>query len=209
VETEETICRRIFLIRHGHYERTGGLGDTVWGLSAHGRRQAVRVGRRLSRLADSASGRFEGAYASPWPRASETAEIAAREMDLASVKVKTYLHEVTPIVDPAREEFRLFPMGTIEPTSTQERATAQAQIDRVRARYFKPPRRAAYVLLFTHGNLIRYLVTSTLGLPCESWARMDIAHTSITEIRVYANGFHALICFNDTGHLPPSMITTS
>ena len=206
---EETICRRILVVRHGHYDRTGGLGDAVWGLSAHGRRQAVRVGRRLARLADAASGRFEGAYASPWPRASETAEIAAREMDLPSVKVKTYLHEVTPIVDPAREEFQMFPIGTVEATSTQERETARQQIDRVRGRYFKPPRRSSFVVLFTHGNLIRYLVTTTLGLPYEAWARMDIAHTSITELRVYANGFNALICFNDTGHLPPSMVTTS
>jgi broad specificity phosphatase PhoE len=79
----------------------------------------------------------------------------------------------------------------------------------VRERFFKPPRRSSLVLLFTHGNLIRYLVTRVLRLPYEAWAMMDVAHCGMTELRVYASGFEALINFNDTGHLPPSLITTA
>jgi broad specificity phosphatase PhoE len=66
---DEIACRRVILIRHGHYERTGGLGDTAWGLSPLGRRQAVRVGKRVAQLVTSSTARFEGLYASPWPRA--------------------------------------------------------------------------------------------------------------------------------------------
>ncbi len=206
--TEDPICRRILLVRHGHYERTGGLGDLVWPLSPLGRRQAVRTGRRVARLVQSANGRFEGVYASPWPRAAQTAEIAAREMDLHSVKIKPYLHELVPLVDASRLERPAFPFG-IEPTSSHDRRFAEEQIAKVRNRFFGEPSRSGIVLVFTHGNLIRYLVSSVLGLPYEAWALMDIAHCSLTEIRVYANGFEALICFNETGHLPPSMITTS
>ena len=65
------------------------------------------------------------------------------------------------------------------------------------------------LLLFTHGNLIRYLVARVLRLPYEAWAMMDIAHCGMTELRVYGSGFEALINFNDTGHLPPSLITTA
>lgn len=207
-EPQEIICRRVVLIRHGHYERTGGLGDTVWGLSPLGRRQAVKAGKRLATIVESANGRFEGVYASPWPRATQTAEISARELDLQSVKIKPYLHEVVPLVDPDRPEFKLFPLG-LTPTPSEERTTAHQQIERVRARFFKSPRRSSIVLIFTHGNLVRYLVTRVLGLAYESWTTMDIAHCSFTEIRVYTNGFEALIHFNETGHLPPSMITTS
>jgi broad specificity phosphatase PhoE len=202
------IARRIVLIRHGHYERTGGLGDTVWGLTPLGRRQAIRAGRRVAQVVDAAGGRLEGVYASPWPRASQTAEIAAREMDLSSVKIKTYLHEVVPLVDPDNARFRMLPMG-LQPTSADDRKIAHAQIERVRDRFFKAPRQAGIVVLFTHGNLIRYLVTQVMGLPYEAWATMDVAHCGLTEIRIYPNGFAALICFNDTGHLPPSMVTTS
>jgi broad specificity phosphatase PhoE len=205
---ESTICRRIILVRHGHYDRSGGLGDAVWGLSPLGRRQSVRVGRRLDRLVGAAAGRFEGLYASPWPRASQTAEVAAREMDLAAVKIKPYLHEVVPLVDPDLLPGGLYPIG-LEPTASEERDLAAAQVERVRGRFFKAPRRASHVVIFTHGNLIRYLVTSVLRLRYESWVFMDIAHCGLSEIRIYASGFEALICFNETGHLPLSMITTA
>jgi broad specificity phosphatase PhoE len=205
---EEIACRRVLLLRHGHYERTGGLGDTAWGLSPLGRRQAVRTGRRVAQLVNAAMGRFEGLYASPWPRAHQTAEIAARELDLGSVKIKPYLHEVVPVVDPDRVDFGALPIG-LDRTPPDEREAAHEQVEKVRERFFKPPRRSSFVLLFTHGNLIRYLVARVLRLPYEAWAMMDIAHCGMTELRVYGSGFEALINFNDTGHLPPSLITTA
>ena len=42
----EVVHSRVILVRHGHYERIGEEGDTVWGLTPLGRRQAVRTGRR-------------------------------------------------------------------------------------------------------------------------------------------------------------------
>lgn len=202
------ICRRVFLMRHGHYERVGDLGDMVWELSPLGRRQAVRVGRRLARVVDACSGRFEGVYASPWPRATQSAQIAGHEMSLDNIRIKRYLHELVPLVDPTRPELKGFPIG-LEPTPPAGRLFVEQQLDKVRDRFFRPPTRRSFVLLFAHGNLIRYLVARTLGLPYEAWAMMDIAHASITELRVYASGFEALISFNETGHLPPSMVTTA
>lgn len=201
-------CRRILLLRHGHYERVGELGDTVWTLSPLGRRQAVRLGRRLTELVDAAAGKLEGVYASPWPRATETAEIAARQMELTNIKIKAYLHELQPLVDPERADGTMLPLG-LPATPPAARKAVATQVERVRARFFKPPRRSATLLVFSHGNLIRYLVSATLGLPYEAWSSMDIAHASLTEIRVYGTGFEALISFNETGHLPPSMTTTS
>jgi broad specificity phosphatase PhoE len=201
-------CRRILLMRHGHYERADDLGDTVWKLSTLGRRQAVKLGKRLSRIVPAASGGFEGVFASPWPRARETAEIAGREMDLTNIKLKPYLHEMVPVVDPQKPQFAMFPVG-LPATPTEGRDAVHEQIERVRGRFFRTPKRSGIILLFTHGNLIRYLVARTLKLDYEAWAMMDIAHSSITELRVYSNSFEALISYNETGHLPASMITTA
>jgi broad specificity phosphatase PhoE len=207
-DTPDPICRRIYLIRHGHYVREGDLGDTAWGLSSLGRRQAVKVAQRLSRLVSAAPGRFEGVYSSPWPRAVQTAEVTAHELDLDRVKVKPYLHECLPMVDPDLDGIPdIHP--TLDPTSQGDRDLTYAQIARVRDRFFKEPKRSSSVLVFTHGNMVRSLVTGTLGLPFEAWACMDICHCSITEIRVYVGGFEALITYNETGHLPPSIITTA
>lgn len=206
--SEPPPCRRILLMRHGHYERVGDLGDTAWSLSPLGRRQAVRLGQRLATWAQSTAPKLEGVYASPWPRAAETAEIAAREIGLHNIKTKAYLHEVVPLIDADRPEMAMFPLG-LPSTPHEGRQAVHEQVQRVRARFFEPPQRSSQLLLFSHGNLIRYLVACTLKLDYEAWARMDIAHASLTELRVYGNGFEALICFNDTGHLPPSMTTTS
>ncbi|MCA9711374.1 MAG: histidine phosphatase family protein, partial [Myxococcales bacterium] len=165
-------------------------------------------GRRLAKVVDAASGRFEGVYASPWPRATQSAEIAGREMDLDNIRIKRYLHELVPLVDPALPEFQGFPMG-LEATPTEGRLFVDRQVEKIRSRFFRAPTRRSFVFVFAHGNLIRYLVARTLKLPYEAWAMMDIAHASITELRVYASGFEALISFNDTGHLPPSMVTTA
>lgn len=201
-------CRRVFLIRHGHYERTGDLGDTVWGLTTLGRRQAVRAGRRLAKIVDSIEGRFEGIYASPWPRAVQTAEIAGHEMDLSNIRIKPYLHELIPLIDRERFDLPTF-SEDLEASPAEVRTFVEQQMAKVRRRFFRRPTRSSHVLVFAHGNLIRFLVAQTLGLPFEAWAVMDIAHASISELRVYDNGFETLACYNETGHLPPSMITTA
>jgi broad specificity phosphatase PhoE len=208
LDDEEPICRRVFLIRHGHYDRVDDLGDTVWGLSPLGRRQATRLARRLVQVAGAVAGRFEGVYASPWPRATQTAEITARALDLDRVVTKPYLHECQPLVDSEDHVVRAI-HPSIPPTSVEDREATCAHIARVRDRFFATPKRASKVLVFTHGNVVRAVVTATLGLPLEAWASMDIAHCSITEIRVYASGFEILASYNETGHLPPSLVTTA
>lgn len=204
----EVVYSRILLVRHGHYERTGDHGDTVWGLTALGRRQAVRTGRRLVQLIEAAQGKFEGLFASPWPRALQTAEIAAHELNIDRIKVKPYLHEVLPLLDIDKiAEFGAHP--GLPFTTPEERAITVKQVERVRERFFRPPRSTGFYVIFTHGNLIRYLVTSTLRLPYEAWSRFDCCHCGITELRVYPEGFEALISYNDTGHLPAGLITTA
>ena len=207
-EDEEVPARRLLLIRHGHYERTQNLGDTVWGLSPLGRRQAARTGRRLSRLLGHYDGELEGFYASPWPRALQTAEIAAHECGFDRVRIKQYLHESVPLVPVGPDGVTPVHPG-LPATTLADRGEVADQVGRVVARFFKGSKKATTTVLFTHGNLIRYLVAGTLRLPFESWGRLDCSHCGITEIRVFGDGFEALVRYNDAGHLPPSMLSAT
>lgn len=203
---EELPARRILLMRHGHYDRVDNLGDEVWGLSPLGRRQAARTGRRLARLVNHFPGKLEGLYASPWPRALQTAEIGAHEMGVGRVRVKSYLHETIPLVPPGPDGSSPHPSLPI--TTTADRSEVVAQVGRIMARFFKGGGKPCTYLLFIHGNLIRYLLAEVLGLPYEAWMRIAIYHASITELRVFQGNVTALISFNETGHLPPEMITS-
>ncbi|NVB40884.1 histidine phosphatase family protein [Pseudenhygromyxa sp. WMMC2535] len=205
-ETREYPVRRLLLIRHGHYDRVDNLGDTVWGLSPLGRRQAARTGHRLSRLIPHFGGKLDGVYSSPWPRAMQTAEIAAHEFGLERVRVKPYLHESVPLV-PLAADGVSSAHPTLPPTTAVDRSEVTEQVRRVVARFFKASKRPSTYVLFIHGNLIRYLLAHSLGLPFESWMHIAIYHASITELRVFPGGMTALISFNETGHLPPEMIT--
>ncbi|MBK8266283.1 MAG: histidine phosphatase family protein [Nannocystis sp.] len=204
----EPLVTRILLVRHGHYERVGELGDTVWGLSTLGRRQAARTGRRLQQIVDIHESSFEGLYSSPWPRALQTAEIASHELGVDRVTVKPYLHESIPLVDAPLAEDSVINHG-LPVTSPEDHANTVRQVTRVRERFFHSPRQRSTYVLFSHGNLIRYLVAGTLNLPFEAWGRLDCTHCGITEIRVFSDGYEALVRYNDAGHLPPSLLTNS
>jgi broad specificity phosphatase PhoE len=203
---DEIPARRILLIRHGHYDRVDALGDEVWGLSPLGRRQAARTGRRLARLLPHFTGTLEGLYASPWPRAQQTAVIGAHEMGIDRVRVKDYLHETVPLV-PLAPDGVSSTHPTLPPTTDADRIEVADQVRRVVARFFKGGSKPCTYVLFTHGNLIRYLLAETLGLPYEAWMHIAICHASITEIRVFPGNVPALISFNETSHLPPEMIS--
>ena len=49
----------------------------------------------------------------------------------------------------------------------------------------------------------------TLGLPFSMWSQMECHHASITEFRIYPGDHPALMTYNDTGHMPPSMVTSA
>jgi len=204
---DEIPARRLLLVRHGHYDRVDNLGDLAWGLSSLGRRQAARTGHRLARLLPHSGTKLEGLYSSPWPRALQTAEACAHEFGLDRVRVKHYLHETIPLV-PAGPEGTGSVHPTLAATTPRHRQVVADQIRRVVARFFKTGPKPSTCLLFTHGNVIRYLVAHSLGLPYEAWMHMAICHASITELRVFPGGISALIAFNETGHLPPEMISS-
>jgi serine/threonine-protein phosphatase PGAM5 len=60
-------------------------------------------------------------------------------------------------------------------------------------------------LIVAHGNVIRYLVTKALGVDTRAWPGFSIAHTSLTVVRVRADGTMSVIAVGDVGHIPPNM----
>ena len=198
-------ARRLLLVRHGHYDRIDNLGDEVWGLSPLGRRQAARTGRRLARLVHQFPGKFEGLYSSPWPRAVQTAEIAAHELGLGRVRVKSYLHEAVALVPAGPDGRPLHP--SLPLTSAEDRRGVEAQVRRIVARFFRGVDRPETYVLVCHGNLIRYLLAEVLGLDYSSWMRVAICHASISELRAFPGQARALISFNETGHMPTEMLS--
>jgi len=87
-------------------------------------------------------------------------------------------------------------------------AACKAQLERVFRTHFRPassdPSRE---LMVCHGNVIRYLITRTLGVDSEAWLEMSVSHGSITRIRIEADGSYKLVGAGDIGHLPPTMHT--
>ena len=191
----EPAARTIVLVRHGHYAADPKADPKLGpGLSALGVAQARIVGARLAGEALA----FE-VFASPLTRAQETARVIADDLGNSSIKNVADLAECTP------------PTRRSEATAGMESADLDdcaAQLDRLYAVYFKPAEdQASHQLLICHGNVIRYLITKALGVDTKAWLELSVGHTSLTTIRIEADGRMQLIGAGDVGHLPPNLRT--
>jgi broad specificity phosphatase PhoE len=183
-----TRSRFIYLVRHGQYvvDQSAPLGGP---LTAIGRDQARRAGRRLAAL-DVAS-----ITSSDMPRAVETAMLIAGELGRSRVTSIDLLREQLPTRVPG---FRV-PLAN--------RRHARRSLDRITRRMFRRPSRTRHEIVVCHGNLIRALVCRALGVRLTAWFGMDIHNAGITVIRIRGDGQIRIISFNDTGHLPPRLVT--
>jgi serine/threonine-protein phosphatase PGAM5 len=53
-----------------------------------------------------------------------------------------------------------------------------------------------------HGNVIRYLLTRALDGDRKRWLAWSVGHTSLTTIRIEADGSIRVLGAGDRGHLP-------
>jgi broad specificity phosphatase PhoE len=184
--------RFLYLIRHGQYipQPDAPLGGP---LTPIGRDQARRVGRRFAGV-DIAS-----ITSSDMPRAIETATLVAGELGVGAPRVVSIamLREQMPTRVPG---YRV---------SIANRSAAKRSIDRIVARMFRRPRTNRHEIVVCHGNLIRALVCRALGVRLTAWADMDTHNGGVTTIRIRGDGRIRVVGFNDTGHLPPHLVTES
>jgi probable phosphoglycerate mutase len=164
-------------------------------LTALGRRQALRVGKRLAGLPITAI------HHSDVVRAVETAEIMAECLPQQLLHRTPLLREVVP--PSPRGLFRDYHL----PQS--EKGAMRAQCERAFQRFFRPARRGKpQEVLVSHGNLIRYLVRRALEDDARKWYRLVIHQCSITTVLIESRApGPLLVAYNDTGHLPRSMRT--
>ena len=188
-------ARVIVLVRHGNYTPDANA-DPALGppLSALGVEQAKLVGPRLARL-----GHFDALYVSPLQRARDTAAAMRKNFPGQKFTVLPDLEECTP---PTRVE------RIMAGEKQADLAACRAQLDRLFTAHFLPPdgqsRQELYVC---HGNVIRYLVTRALGVDETAWLSMSVGHTSITRIRIEADGRMQVLSVGDVGHVPVNMQT--
>jgi serine/threonine-protein phosphatase PGAM5 len=188
--------RTIVLLRHGQYAPDPGADPAFGpGLTPLGQAQARLTGARLAGLPF----RFDAVFASPMTRAQETAHIVAADLPGTKIETVPELAECTPptpYIAPGTE-------GTAE-----EMAACAERLDHVFAEHFKPalglPR---YELLVCHGNVTRYLLTRSMHVDPQAWLGMSLGHTSLSTVRIFADGTIQVIAAGDVGHLPPSMHT--
>ncbi len=191
----EPAARTIVLVRHGHYAPDPTADPELGpGLTDLGVAQARLLGARLKALP-----RFDLVLASPMTRAQETARVLVEDLDQAPIESVADLAECTP---PTR---RSDITATID---AAELETCANQLDRVFDTRFKPAAgQADRLLMVCHGNVTRYLITRALGVDTMAWLEMSVGHTSMTTIRIEADGSTRLIAAGDVGHLPPSLQT--
>jgi broad specificity phosphatase PhoE len=186
--------RVLILVRHGQYvndEKSRHYGQ----LTALGRRQAKRTGKRLSEY------QFDVAYHSDMKRAVETAAIVFGEMEPLPSHTMKALREITPPL-PSH-------LGENAKQRSSQQKLLRAALDTLVPRFLSAPKgnRNRLELIVAHGNLIRYLVRLAMGDKTSEWWRMGTSNCGITILAIRQGGPNALYQYNDVGHLPKSMQT--
>ncbi len=192
-ETAGTGVRTLYLIRHGVYdEEDRSDPDVGRALTWEGEEQARLTGARLARLGI----RFDALHASTMTRARQTAAIIGQALAGMTPRLSRDLRECTP---PTVREDVMARQSAGGPDSCRD------TLERAWDRYVRPsPQRDSIEVIVCHGNVIRYLVSRTLGLDPALWLNMAIANCSISVVQVRSDGRTRLVSFDDVGHLPPA-----
>ncbi len=183
--------RILYLVRHGQYvteEQQRNCGQ----LTALGRRQAQRTGKRL------ASAKIETVYHSDMPRAVETTKLMAAYLG------KLPTHRMRAL----REFLPPFPTRPGKPPRPRkELAEIRVVTASLTKKFFTAPggKRCRVDLIVAHGNLIRYLVRLAMEDSAVDWWKMGSSNCGVTRIDIQSSGPRFLIQYNDVGHLPASM----
>jgi probable phosphoglycerate mutase len=181
----------VFLVRHAE-QAPGGAG-----LSAFGRGQAERVGRRLAGVP------FTGFHHGPARRAAETAEIVAGLLPPGVARHACELvADRTPVPSPgrrARYPARFLPWLDTVPAAERDEDAAGLQ-DAV-ARLSRVGDEDRHELVVTHRFVAGWFVRHVLGAPEWRWLGVEHANAGLTVVRFEAGRPAVLVCCNDTGHL--------
>ncbi|KRX68954.1 Serine/threonine-protein phosphatase PGAM5, mitochondrial [Trichinella britovi] len=199
------IVRHIIMIRHGqYYQRREDSSERI--LTELGRKQAEVCGDRIRKLIKY----FEPIplttlFASTMIRADQTARIICERIGLPVEKISydPLLEEGAP-VEPEPPKYNWYP----EEKKFYEDG---ARIEAAFRKYFHRPepsqKEPTLEVIVCHANVIRFFVMRALQLPINAWARMNLAHCSLTYVRILENGEVNLVYLGDTGYMPIDMVS--
>jgi len=196
VAAEAPAVRILVLARHGHYEADANADPKLGpGLSPLGIAQVQLLGARLAGLPVP----FDQMLVSPLTRAQETARVIAADLPRVN---RVDVPELAECMPPTRG------LEAVAGIPIDEQKVCAARLDKLFAEHFRPASgHERRELLVCHGNVIRYLITKALGVDTKAWLALSVGHTSLTTIRVEADGSFGVIAAGDVGHLPPNLLT--
>lgn len=193
----------IFLVRHAAHDDVGrylaGRSPSVH-LGPEGLAQAERLGRRMQRE------QFGTILASPRERARETAAAIAAACGHIPVEASEALDEV---------DFGHWSGSTFDELNKQdgwrqwnatrsmaETAAGETMLDvqrRAMGLIWQLARRGtgSRLVLVSHGDVIRSVVSYVLGLPIDAWTRFEVSPASITTL-VVGDWGGKLLTLNET-----------
>lgn len=188
----------LYLVRHGeHQDAEHGLRDGP--LSERGKRQAMLIADRLSGVP------FDRVCHSPLEAATSTAEIMHERLPAIDPRPSTLLFDCIPSGPTSEmpEVYKKFFGGITE----EEIVAGQAQMDDAITEWFAPSIEDRHELLITHNAVIGWFVREVFQAPAWRWMGTNVAHTSLTIIRIRSAKPPELVTLNDLAHLPVELRT--
>lgn len=177
---------RIFLVRHGDAFDAQGLQLETYSLNEYGKIQAMQLAKRLK------DNKFDAMYCSKIQRSIETCAIVNQNHNMEVVYTAS-LNEVGgedwPV--PGKPET---PRGIdlLKQTATEIYETFKRFVKR---------HKDQQVIIFTHGNWIRALLSYMLAdADPQAFMKFIISNTSLTIIDVDDAGFEHIITISDGAH---------
>jgi len=198
-QTIQTGSRTIYLIRHGDYnsedKRDPDVGKELVALG-------IAQTRLLSTRLRSMGINFNSITSSTMTRARQTAMIINEEFPVLSLQQSTLIRECTP---PTWRE------DIIADESETDLNECVENLEKAFKQYFIPSQdeKDKHDIIVCHGNVIRYFVTKVLNVNTMAWLQMTIGNCSLTIVKIRPNGSMKLVSFNDVGHIPSNMQTST
>jgi broad specificity phosphatase PhoE len=187
----------LYLVRHAEQAHGTASDDHDGGISALGKRQAHRLGRRLADVP------FDVVRHSPSRRAAQTAQILADYLPGIPVHCSGLLRDCTPM--PSAGQASMVPpryRPFLDSVPAAEHDPSAAHLIAAVAQLATAGADDRIELLVTHNFVIGWFVRHALDAPAWRWMGLNQFNCALTIIEIQPDLPPMLISFNDIGHLP-------
>lgn len=191
-------ARHLYLARHGEPNDQGSLTEV-------GRRQAARLGQRLSTV------ELTSIHHGPLPRAAQTAGVIATHVrsNALPIEIEAAGDYVPHVPDREDIEAAYAPrvVASLADVSTAE-ASHGAALAQQAIEVFTGPALGnveRHDLVVTHAFTVGWLVRHACGGPRWRWWGLNFGHAALTVIRYFDDRPPTLVVVNDMTHLPAEL----